>query len=183
MKVRRGAARLYAKAHEATHAAAQAEQVESRQFVAPQHSGRLLGEILIENGAATPEQIEAVRARQSSRGGPLGEILIEQGVCDETTITAAIAEQHDLKVVDLRRVTPEQEALDQIGGELARAYRVLPLRLTKNGLIVALDDVPSSETLATLFTHLGRNVGILLAPASELTRSLESAYPPLDNAS
>jgi hypothetical protein len=160
----------------------QAREAANRELVGPQHSGRLLGVILIEDGAATPEEIEAARARQYSGGDRLGEILIEQGVCDERAVSAAIAEQYDLKVVDLRRLTAQQAAIDQLAGDVARMHRVLPLSLTDNGLIVVLDDVPSAETLATLATHLGGNFGILLAPPSELTRSLETAYPgTLDN--
>jgi MshEN domain len=172
MKVRRGASKLYRQPDGATQV-----------LVGPRHSGRLLGEILVEHGAATPEEIEIARARQNSHGDRLGEILIEQGVCDEHTISAAIAEQYGLKVVDLRRFTPEHAAIDHLGGDVARTHRVLPLRLTRNGLIVVVDDVPSSDTLATLATHLGGNVGIVLAPPSELTRSLETCYRAPDNMS
>jgi hypothetical protein len=177
MKVRRGASRLYTQSERVTQEAVQGREVANRALVGPQHSGRRLGEILVERGAATPEEIEAARARQGSCGERLGEVLIEQGVCDERAISAAIAEQHDLKVVDLRRFMPERAAIDQLRGDVARTYRVLPLRLAQDGLIVVLDDVPSAETLATLAGHLGSNFGILLAPPSELTRSLDAFYP------
>jgi len=183
MKVRRGASKLYKQPDGATESAEQAKEVAKRELVGPRHSGRLLGEILIEQAAATPEEIEAARTRQNSCDDRLGEILIEHGVCDEHRISAAIAQQYDLKVVDLRRFTPEQAAIHQLGGDVARTHRVLPLRVTETGVIVVLDDVPSSETLATLSTHLGGNVGILLAPPSELTRSLETSYRALDNMS
>jgi type IV pilus assembly protein PilB len=181
MKIRRGAARL--DTPDEAHESVQEAEVEDREFVSPQHSGRLLGEILTEHGAATDEQISAALERQRSLDGRLGEMLVEQGVVDERTVTAAVAEQYDLKVVDLRRFTPEDDAIEQLTGDTARNLRVLPLRVTEHGLIIALDDVPSAEVLATLIAHLGRNFGILLAPPSELTRSLESSYRALDHVS
>jgi hypothetical protein len=50
MKIRRGAARIDAPPDEAARAG---------EFAPPQHSGRLLGDILVEYGEATPEQIAA----------------------------------------------------------------------------------------------------------------------------
>ena len=172
MKIRRGAARIDAPADELSRDASP----EQAEFAPPQHSGRLLGDILVEYDEATPEQVAAALDAQQNRPARIGEILVEQGVVNERTITAALAEQYGLKVVDLRKFTPEPDAIEQLTADVARSTRVLPLRIAENGLIVALDDVPTVAVLATLQQHIGRNFGILLAPPSELSRTLESNY-------
>jgi type IV pilus assembly protein PilB len=169
MKIRRGAARIDASAEDLPRAG-------DMEFAPPQHSGRLLGDILVEYGEATREEVAAALDAQENRASRIGELLVEQGAVNERTITAALAEQYGLKVVDLRKFVPEPDAIEQLSAEVARSGRVLPLRVADNGLIVALDDIPTVEVLGTLQTHLGRNFGILLAPPSELTRTLESHY-------
>jgi type IV pilus assembly protein PilB len=171
MKIRRGATKpddtlLDERPPEATSAG----------IVAPEHGGRLLGDLLVDRGDVTAEQIAAALLRQDERGGRIGEILMEQGAVNERTLIEAVAEQFGLKVVDLRRFTPEAEAIAKLENDVARTLRALPLRDTETGLIVAIDDIPTPETLRTLTTHLGRNFGILLAPPSDLTRALDTYY-------
>jgi type IV pilus assembly protein PilB len=167
MRIRRGVARIDAPADEFAR---------DGEFAPPQHAGRLLGDILVEYGEATPEQIATALDAQQNRAARIGEILIGQGVVNERTVTAALAEQYELKVVDLRRFTPEPDAIEKLSSDVARSARVLPLRVAETGLIVALDDIPTVEVLATLTVHLGGNFGILLTPPTELSRSLESNY-------
>jgi type IV pilus assembly protein PilB len=167
MKLRRGEARIDSPADVLARGG---------EFAPPQHSGRLLGEILVEYGEATLDEVASALDVQQDRAARIGEILVEQSVVNERTITAALAEQYGLKVVDLRRFTPEPDAIEKLTPDVARGARVLPLRVSENGLIVALDDIPTVEVLATLTTHLGGNFGILLTPPTELSRSLEGNY-------
>src|SRR5437879_5683296 len=106
MKTRRGAinqddASLEERLPESTNVA----------LVAPTHCGRLLGDLLLDRGAVTAEQIATALLRQDERGGRIGEILVEQGAISERTLTEAVAEQFGLKVVDLRRFIPESDAI------------------------------------------------------------------------
>ena len=54
---------------------------------------RPLGQILVEYGFVTEQQVEAAVAAQSSSPARLGEILIEQGVITRMDLASALAEQ------------------------------------------------------------------------------------------
>ena len=95
--------------------------------------GRLQSGLDIGEALDIAVQIASALARQNAVGGRIGEVLLEQGVVDERTVTEAVAEQSGLKVVDLRRYTPEPDAVEKLTADIARSLRVLPLRVTESG--------------------------------------------------
>ncbi len=54
---------------------------------------RPLGEIFVERGLATQEQLEAALAAQRESGGKLGEILVDRGVLSRLDLAGALADQ------------------------------------------------------------------------------------------
>jgi lipopolysaccharide/colanic/teichoic acid biosynthesis glycosyltransferase len=57
------------------------------------HSGTLICEILIANGAVTQEAVDKALATQEEHGGQIGRILVSNGACSEEAIARALAEQ------------------------------------------------------------------------------------------
>jgi hypothetical protein len=58
------------------------------------HGGQRLGEILVEHGVISPEQLEHALAAQRHDGAPLGEVIIRLGFASGRTIGQALATQH-----------------------------------------------------------------------------------------
>lgn len=56
-------------------------------------SGSLLCEILLRDGAVTPENVERALAIQEERGGQIGRILVSIGACGESAIAHALIAQ------------------------------------------------------------------------------------------
>jgi hypothetical protein len=54
----------------------------------------LLGELLVANGLATPDEIRLALLRQQKQGGRIGENLIALGVISRDTLNAALNEQY-----------------------------------------------------------------------------------------
>ena len=65
---------------------------------------RMIGEILVELGLVSPQQIQqALRQQMNGDTKKIGEILVEMGVCSTEDITMALAEQHAPDVAHGRR--------------------------------------------------------------------------------
>src|ERR1043166_1888618 len=62
---------------------------------------RALGEILIDDGLITAEQLESARAESENTGKSLGRILIDLGVVGEAALVKALATQIGLPFMDL----------------------------------------------------------------------------------
>lgn len=62
-----------------------------------QHSGSLLGEVLLAAGAVTIEQLDAALERQNTSGGSLGQILIDTKTVDPVQVSRALRIQARLR--------------------------------------------------------------------------------------
>ena len=101
-----------------------------------------LGTLLVRDGAATPEQLEAALALQRlTPGRRLGEILLAEGSVTPLAISRALAEQHELDFVDLVLESIDPSAALLLPESLARRYRALPIQLLDDGyVLVAVAD-------------------------------------------
>jgi type IV pilus assembly protein PilB len=133
---------------------------------------RRMGELLVERGAITHDQLdEALRARNGKRER-LGQVLVRLGMVGEAEITKLLAEQFSLPVAgddDLARADPE--AVKLIPEHLAREACLIAIRLGADALDVVVSDpldVVSLDHLRTLSrcairTMVGRPTQILEA--------------------
>ncbi|MBS1240729.1 MAG: type secretion system protein, partial [Gemmatimonadetes bacterium] len=99
-----------------------------------------LGDLLLQDGLLTREQLQAAVSEQRTSGERLGYILVKQGLVDEVAVTKALARQLRMPAVDLSRFEPDQKILRLIPAEVARKHSVLPLRRDGRNLTVAMAD-------------------------------------------
>src|SRR5689334_8601635 len=67
----------------------------------------LLGEILVRHGSLSRSQLEDALTKLPGAGMQLGALLVQLRYVDPRALAAAVAEQLDLRTVDLRRVEPD----------------------------------------------------------------------------
>lgn len=132
---------------------------------------RKLGELLIEAGAATADDVDAALSDQSA-GEPsrLGDLLLSTGKITPAALARALAVQHDLPFADLSYVAPE--ASDLIPLEFQRAHKLVPFRLDKDGgatrVHVALADPTLVDVVEELRSQLKREVIVHVAPIDDI---------------
>ena len=135
-----------------------------------------LGDVLVAQNLITPEQVSRALNLQAESGRQLGAILVEQGVIDPRVLTQALAAQLGLPTIDLRRERPTEEALALVPEPVARALRIVPLRVIGDVLDVAV----VSATDAALREQLERlpvnAVNLYLAPQQDIAYALDTHY-------
>ncbi|MBM3156625.1 MAG: pilus assembly protein PilB [Chloroflexi bacterium] len=99
-----------------------------------------LGEILIEAGQLTAEQLEKAMKLQQKQHGKLGEILIELKLVSPEKIAAALSNQLNMPLIDLKRYLIQPKALQLVPEKLARKYTLIPLDITDDALVVVMAD-------------------------------------------
>jgi len=124
----------------------------------PSGGRALLGQILKARGAVRESQVQQALADQRKSGGLIGQVLVRMNACTESDVVLALAEQSGLETVDLTNVQPAKDALALIDGTTAHAYGVLPLRVERGALIVALADPLNTAVLEDLAFTTGTTV-------------------------
>src|ERR1051326_5850159 len=99
-----------------------------------------LGQILIQNGLLSDEQLDAALLYQGRNNRRLGSALIELGICTEVQIAQALAQQLEMPFVDLHANPPSPNCIALLPREIALEFQALPVRIEQNRLVVVAAD-------------------------------------------
>ena len=99
-----------------------------------------LGDLLIAAGAITEEQLQHALQAQKQSGRRLGDVLIDSGVITQRQLIDALQMQLGVDYIDLTRVSIPVELAKYVPRTIARKYCVVPVKLVKDELYVAMSD-------------------------------------------
>jgi type IV pilus assembly protein PilB len=112
---------------------------------------RKIGEILIDEGSITKEQLKAALEAASGTAKRVGEVLQEQGACDAKAIVKALAEQFGMQFVALDGAEGEAKPdLDLIPKDIIQKHTVIPLAKVNDKLQLVIHDPLNLELLDLL---------------------------------
>lgn len=129
---------------------------------------RRLGNILVDAGKITDDQLQEALRAQKVLGKKLGEILVDNNIVTEDQIIEAIEEQTGIKKIDLNNIDFDKKAITLIPQNLCNKYVLIPFGFSNNRIKVALVDplnifAIDDVTIATGFeieAYISRKVDI-----------------------
>ena len=90
---------------------------------------RRIGQILVDLGFITDEQLEVILDEQQQRPGALlGKIAEDMGLITDEQLAQALAEQLGMQTVQLADVTLPPDVLEKITETMAQMYRIVPVQ-------------------------------------------------------
>jgi type IV pilus assembly protein PilB len=131
-----------------------------------------LGQILLEQGHITEEQLENALAEHKSTARSLGRTLIDLGYIKERDLVAALAEQVGLDFVDLSEQQIDPLAASLLPEQLARRYRALPIGERDGKLLVAMSDPANVFALDDIRSITNRDIQPIVATASDVEQAI-----------
>ncbi|MGV3606144.1 MAG: GspE/PulE family protein [Planctomycetaceae bacterium] len=138
---------------------------------------RRIGQILVDLGFITDQQLEILLEEQVTRPGTLlGKIAIEMNMINEEQLVQALSEQMGMQVVELGDVNFTQEILRSISESMAQLYRVVPIALDGNRLTVATCDPQNIMIQDELRSLLGMDIRVVIAAETDLKKCLDRNY-------
>ena len=95
--------------------------------MAEQRKKLRLGELLVQQGLITPDQLGIALAEQKQNNIPIGRQLVRLGFITEAAIRDIMARTVGQESIDLAHVVADPEALRLVPQDFARRHRVLPI--------------------------------------------------------
>ncbi len=139
-----------------------------------------LGELLIQRGLISEEQLQKAIAIQRQERGRIGEILIKLGFITEEGIVAALGEQLSLpyasKTSGLLKPQANQGLENIIPRDFAQKNLVLPISKTMNSLTCAVFDPLDLMMVDNLKKMTGYDINLIVATRSDIAKALETFY-------
>ena len=146
-------------------------------MIARKYTGRRpIGQILIEKGMVSEQQLKQALQLQARQGGVLGQILIDLGFITEEDRLKALAEQSGMDVVELDQIEIPDEVLQKVSPSVANIYRLVPVSFEDNILTVAMADPLNVNALDDLRFMLGSEVIGAVSNEETVSNAIEKYY-------
>src|SRR5918911_3773301 len=127
-----------------------------------------LGELLLETGKLTEEQLNEALDEQRRVGRSLGRVLVELGMLTEQQLVATLAEQVGMRFVDLSEYPVDPLATSRLPEAMARRYSALPIGYDNGRLLVAMSDPGNVFAVDDIRAVTGMELRTVVATKSDI---------------
>ncbi|MCU0871406.1 MAG: Flp pilus assembly complex ATPase component TadA, partial [Pirellulaceae bacterium] len=138
---------------------------------------RRIGQILVDLGFITDEQLEMLLEEQEQRPGELlGKIAEDMQLITDDQLAQALAEQMHMQVVNLGEIELDRDLIATITDSMAQLYRVIPVLKEERSLTLATCDPQNLAIQDELRNFLGYDIRLVVATEGDIKRALGRYY-------
>ena len=142
-----------------------------------------LGDLLIQQGLLTEEQLRFALDEQKRSGRKLGRIVVESAFVTEEAISQALARQLHATYVDLKLFNPRRELISLLPEAQARRFRAVVLDEDNGRLRVGFVDPTDLQAYDELVRLLRREIELAVVAESQLLALIDRVYRRTDEIS
>lgn len=124
------------------------------------------------------EQAEAAREGDET----LVDALVRLEVLSHEDVSRTLAAHSNMEYIDLNQIVVTPDIIEMVPAETARRYKVIPIRQTDTGLMVAISDPLNFETLDSLRFLLKQEIELVCASEDQISNSLVKYYGTAEDA-
>lgn len=136
-----------------------------------------IGDLLVEKGVITPEQLTAALTEQKTSGRKLGQVLIHKQVITEQRLLDFLSQQLGLPYIDLRQFRINRDVAQTLSETQARRFRALVLSHTpEGGALVGMADPSDLFAFDEIARLLRRPIQLAVVRESDLLASIDTLY-------
>jgi len=135
-----------------------------------------LGEILVEGGLLTQEQLEKALPYQKKSNLKLGQFLVREGIVSESQIVDLVSSQLKLEKYRPDRFTVDVELAQLLPAEIAHKSQAAPLKKSGLLLTVAMTDPLDINALDTIEVYTNCEVEAVICTEQHLNQLLTTIY-------
>lgn len=123
-----------------------------------------LGEILLEAGMITEDQLEKALIEQKTSKKSLGQILMDSEIVTEHNIKSALEYQFGISYVNLKTITLTPDLVELVPENLIRQRQLVPINFVGNNLTIAMvnpQDLPAIDDVRMAVSKkIGKSINV-----------------------
>ncbi|MFH1458500.1 MAG: ATPase, T2SS/T4P/T4SS family [Candidatus Omnitrophota bacterium] len=136
----------------------------------------LIGQMLVQEGVITPEQLELVLKEQHKTGELLCSSIAKLGIVPEEKIFNILSRQLNIPYVKLKDKAIEPSVIEKVPAKFASHYKIIPLEFKNDTLTLVMRDPLDIRTLDDLRLLLNSEIKGVLASESEIDDAIRKYY-------
>ncbi|MBL9167512.1 MAG: Flp pilus assembly complex ATPase component TadA [Verrucomicrobiales bacterium] len=131
---------------------------------------------LIDLGFLTKNQVDSAHAEADSSGEGVVDTLLKKKLIRVQDVTTAKAAHFGVEMVSLAEVKLTDEVLGAVPRHIAKRYKVVPVYVHDNSVVVAISDPSDLSTLDSLHHVLNKDIEMRVASDDEIEAALNKYY-------
>ena len=136
-----------------------------------------LGDLLIQQGLLSEEQLKIALDEQKRTGRKLGRVFVESGYVTEEGISQALARQLRIPFIDLKSFTPKPDLIKLLPEGPARRFRALVLdQLADGSLQIGMSDPTDLQAYDEISRLVHREIDLAVVTESQLLALIDRVY-------
>jgi len=136
----------------------------------------LIGQLLIDEGIITPEQLDTGLKEQKNTGNFICTILVKLGFAPEEKIFSMLSHQLNIPYVKLKDKDIDHLIIQKVPAKFASHYKIIPIEFKDNVLLIAMSDPLDIRTLDDIRLLLNLEVKAVLASEWEILEAIRKYY-------
>jgi type IV pilus assembly protein PilB len=138
---------------------------------------RFLGEILMDMGCVSQDDIDAaLELQMKGDARKIGEIFQAENLCSANDITASLAEQFGMEMVDLEGLEIPENVIQMVSENLCKDNHVMPIDMFDGVLTLAISDPLDLHALDNIRFMTSCQVEPVLAPAEAIDTAIKKYH-------
>ncbi len=135
-----------------------------------------LGELLVERGIISEQQMERALNVQKEKGGLIGEVLVELGFVKEEDIAQSLTAQYGFPYLPLSNYDVNPEIINIVPGRVSRQYLLVPVDKIGNNLTLAMSNPLNVQAIEDIELLSGCSVQTFVSTSSDIKKAIEKYY-------
>ncbi len=135
-----------------------------------------MGELLVESGLLTPDNLAFALEEQKKTGVQLGEALVRLQLVTESQVAQTLATQYGMRYIEPVSMEISSSVLALIPESLARKHVVIPIEMENKRLTVAMVDPLNYQSINDLRFYTGMAVVPAIATRYEILEAISRGY-------
>jgi type IV pilus assembly protein PilB len=138
----------------------------------------LTGELFVEEGLVTADQLEQAVLKQLEQGGsePIAKVMVEMGLITERDRVRCLGKAWGIPFLDVREFKVREESLALLPGPLARKFKALPIDAQGKRLLVAMANPLDVFIIDELRQASGYEIEPLIGVEDDILAAIGNAY-------
>ncbi len=140
-----------------------------------------IGDLLLERGFITSEQLKEGLKIQSSSGKRLGDVLVDLNFISEEQLIDTISDRLQIPRVSLKTMLIDPQTVQKISVDIARRYCLIPIFNIGNTLTLAMADPLNILAIDEIKYRTNCNIRRAVALTSEIKGAIDQHYSVADS--
>jgi type IV pilus assembly protein PilB len=141
-----------------------------------QKAGAKMGDILIKEDVINLDQLKSAIQEQKHSGRKLGETLLNLGYIDENQLVAYLSKQYAVPAINLEQFEVSEDTLNLVPRESALKHKLVPIDRSGSTLVVAMADPSNIFAIDDLKFATGQNIEVVVASERSIKTAIEKHY-------